>query len=84
MQETLINALLLPRHARAAGTIFLYYFTDKQLIKFTFYCKKIIMTHESLFAEHLTRSGEQKQWENLWIMWKQNESNDGGLLALKA
>jgi hypothetical protein len=42
------------------------------------------MTHESLFAEHLTRSGEQKQWENLWIMWKQNESNDGGLLALKA
>ena len=43
------------------------------------------MTHESLFAKgDLTRSGEQKQWENLWIMWKQNETNDGGLLAEKA
>jgi hypothetical protein len=33
MQETLFNALLLPRHARAAGTIFRYSFygqaTDK-------------------------------------------------------
>ena len=27
------------------------------------------------FRRHLTRSGMQKQWEKLCIMWKENETN---------